>query len=376
MLTTRILHCVIGNMNVGGIETMLMVLYRNIDRTKFQFDFVVHSEEENYYEKEICHLGGKLYRIPFISKHPFKHYIKFRRLLQTHPEYQIIHIHTTYSIMYFDAKIAKHLGRIVIVHSHNSKASKKHILVHKIFKNKLSQIADYRLSCSRIAAKWMFQPELIGTVEIWKNAIYVDKFLFNKTKRDEIRSLKNVQNQLVIGSVGRLSYQKNQTLLLRIFKQVVKLRKDAILWLIGDGEDRIMLEHKVKEWNLSDKVIFWGTKKNVADYMMAFDMLVLTSRWEGLGIVMIEAQATGLPIIAPSHIDEMVKITEGVHIVESYENITQWVNTIIQASSSIIDRKKQYHLVKKAGFDIHSQVEIVEKFYNRINPKKNIYNSE
>lgn len=113
----RILHCLIGSMNVGGIETVLMEVYRNIDKKKYSFDFVVHDKKENVYEKEINMLGGKLYRVAFFSKHPIRHLRQFNKLLLEHPEYKIIHIHTTYSIMFPDALLGKLKGRKIIIHS-------------------------------------------------------------------------------------------------------------------------------------------------------------------------------------------------------------------------------------------------------------------
>ena len=154
----RILHCPIGNMNVGGIENVIMQIYRNIDRKRFQFDFVVH-EKENVYAEEIVSLGGIIYQIPYISVDYKNHCKAFEKILLEHPEYKVIHIHTTYSIMYIDAKIAKKLGRKVIIHSHNSSARGKRKWLHYMYKKKLSDIADYRIACSDIAAACMFTEE-------------------------------------------------------------------------------------------------------------------------------------------------------------------------------------------------------------------------
>ena len=353
-------------MNVGGIETMLMELYRNIDRSKFQFDFVVHSKGENFYEKEIYLLGGKIYRVPFISKHPIEHCFRFYKLLKEHPEYRIIHIHTTYSIMYVDAKIAKSLERIVIIHSHNSGASKKRTFVHELLKRPFSSLADYRLACSGIAAEWMYPLEHLSTVTIWKNAICLDGFSFNEAVRKSMREKYGAENNLIIGTVGRLSYQKNQNLLLRIFRQVANQHPNAMLWIVGDGEDRSSLEQQVKDLQLSDKVRFFGSRSNVADFLMAFDVFVLTSRWEGWGIVLMEAQATGLPVIVPLHIDPLIHITKNVSVVEDYKSINMWADTIIRIPLALIDRHEQFETVKQAGFDIHTQVLVATSYYESL----------
>ena len=366
MQEIRILHCVIGNMNIGGIETMLMELYRNIDREKVQFDFLVHSTKENFYEKEICQLGGRLYRVPFISRNPFLHCARFYSFLREHTEYKIIHIHTTYAIMYIDAKIAKSLGRIIVMHSHNSGANWKHSLVHYFFKSKLSSISDYKIACSAIAAKWMYSSKYQKDVCIWKNAINLESYCFDVDKRNCIRSRYNVRDKIVIGNVGRLSYQKNQKLLIKIFYQILKHYPDCVLWSIGDGEERTYLEKQVYELNLSNNVRFWGSQSNVNEFMMAFDVFVLTSRWEGLGIVLVEAQATGLPIVVPDCVDNSVQITNNIYVVNSYSNICEWMKKVQSALEKPIDRFRAYDLVKDTDFAISIQARNAENFYRTI----------
>lgn len=354
-------------MNVGGIETMLMELYRNIDRSKFQFDFVVHSKSENFYEKEIYLLGGKIYRVPFISKHPIEHCFRFYKLLKEHLEYRIIHIHTTYSIMYVDARIAKSLERIVVIHSHNSGASKKRAFVHELLKKPFSSLADYRLACSGIAAEWMYPQEHLNTVVIWKNAIRLEGFSFNEAVRKSMREKYGAENNLIIGTVGRLSYQKNQNLLLRIFRQVANQHSNVVLWIVGDGENRSSLKQQAQDLQLADKVHFFGNQNNVADFLMAFDVFILTSKWEGLPLVAIEAQAVGVSIIVPLHIDDvLLRITDNVYTVKEYDNTVLWADIIEKVSCVSTDRYGQYEAVKQAGFDIHTQVMVATSFYESL----------
>lgn len=360
----RILHCVIGSMNVGGIETMLMELYRNIDRNRYQFDFVVHDYKKNTYEDEIRSLGGRLYRVPYVSKKPIKHNMEFRKILLEHPEYRIIHIHTTYSIMYGDARIAKELGRTVVIHSHNSNASKKRAIVHAILKKKFSAIADYRLSCSNIAAKWMFDKKDLSTVQIWKNAIKIEQFKYDVNIREKVRKAYNADGDIILGCVGRLSYQKNQDLMLRIFAVLAKKRLDIQLWLVGDGEDRASLEAKARELGITPRVHFFGSRSDVNELMMGMDIMALTSRWEGLSVVLIEAQATGLPIVVPNFTDEMTRILPSAAVIEKYEDTEEWADAVLNCPSCTDEeRSRAYELVAGAGFDIVSQVKTAEKFY-------------
>lgn len=362
----RILQCVIGSMNVGGIETMLMEVYRHIDRTQFQFDFVVHDFNKNAFEDEIVSMGGILYRIPFYSKNPFRHNREFKDLLEKHPEYQIVHIHTTYAIMYSDAKIAKKLKRIVIIHSHNSRATKAHALYHYIHKRSFSKLADYRLSCSYIAGEWMFGNSY--PYDIWKNAIRVDKFRFCTERRKQIRKeLGIVPDTVLIGNVARLSYQKNQELLLNIYAEYIKKNRNSKLILVGDGEDRSKLKNIVKELNLTEWVIFTGNVSNVNDYLMAMDIFCLTSRWEGFGVSMIEAVTAGVVVVAPALVDELIKQLEHIIIVKRYDNVGFWVEALEKAEP--LNESMRYHCyasIKEQGYDIESQVKAVENFYSKL----------
>ena len=362
----RILHCSIGNMNVDGIASMLMQIYRNIDRKKIQFDFVVHDENENVYEREILELGGILYRVPFISIDPLNHIRQFDRILKEHPEYEVVHIHTTYGIMYFDAKIAKKNGRQVIIHSHNSDATKFHRLVHFFLKNKQSKIADYRLSCSYIAGKWMFREK--DHYEIWKNAIRLESFRFDAERRKNMRNELGIKdNEILIGNVARLAYQKNQGLLIDIYQQYQKENTDSRLILVGGGEDEAKLRAKVREYGLEDFVIFTGNVTNVNDYMMAIDLFCLTSRWEGFGISMLEALTAGVVVTAPSLVDDLIKQLPHVHIVNTYENLNEWVCCLKEMRRlSDTERKICYQKMVDEGYDISTQAEIVMKYYEKL----------
>ncbi len=342
---------------------MLMMLYRHIDRTKFQFDFVVHDSSENIYEQEIISLGGRIYRIPYLSKSPLQHMKALDNILKNNNEYRIIHIHTTYAIMYFDAWIAKKNGKVVIVHAHNSSATKIHTLAHYLLKGKLSKLADYRLSCSSTSGIWMFRKNDVFT--IWKNAIDTKEFYFDDRLRSKIRKeLRIADDSILIGNVARLSFQKNQELLIDIFNEYHKIEKKSKLILVGSGEDEGKLKLKVDRLGLSKDVIFIGNTSNVSQYLMAMDIFCLTSRWEGFGISMIEAQTAGLALVVPSLVDSMIKSLEYVHIVDHYQDITLWVKELCECIPLNFGQRRQaYNKIKEDGYDIHTQIKIVENFY-------------
>lgn len=359
----RILHCLIGSMNIGGIEEMLMQVYRKIDRDKFQFDFLVHDYKENYFEKEILSLGGKIIRIPYFSRKPIAHVSKFYKIIKRHTEYRIIHIHTTYSIMVTDAITSKLLGRKVIIHSHNNSANLPRAIIHKIFKYPFDLCADYRVACSDLAAKWMFFSKR-QDVQIWYNAIDISPYIFNCDEREKIRKKYHMATKKIIGNVGRISYQKNQERLIDIFFEIHKENSDTILLIVGDGEEKGKLQNKCCQLGIEEAVIFAGQQKEVAKYLSAMDIYVCVSRYEGLGISLIEAQINGLPIIAPKEkIPEMVRLTSSYISVDYFESNEYWAKAVSDAELS---RYSITDSVEKSLFNIDNWIKEVERFYARI----------
>lgn len=363
-MVKRVLQCPIGNMDIGGIENMLMQIYRNIDKEKIQFDFVIHNYSENAYEEEIYSLGGKIYRIPYISRKPLKHIKEFDKLLKEHSEYEIIHIHTTYAIMFTDALIAKKNGRKVIVHSHNSSATKSHVIVHFLFRNTISKLADYRYACSYISGEWMFGKR--NQFNIWKNALVLRGFKFSSCVRKKIREeLCIADDELLLGNVARLSYQKNQELLLYIFKEYSKQNLKSKLVLVGDGEDRSKLELLSKKYKIENKVIFAGNVSNVNEYLMGIDIFCLTSRWEGFGISMLEALSTGATVVASNVIDQrLFGDFDNVNVIQKPLVINEWLKCIDNIKLlSEKQRMECYDDVCNKGYEITKQINDIEDLY-------------
>lgn len=354
-------------MNVGGIETVLMEVYRNINREKYSFDFVVHDKKQNVFEEEINMLGGTLYRVDFFSTHPFKHIQQFNRLLTEHTEYEIIHIHTTYSIMLPDALLGKLKSRKVIIHSHNADASIKRKMFHILLKYPFDMLADYRIACSDVAAKWMFARKHIDSVFYWYNAFDVSRFKFSEETRVVIRNKFNANEKFVIGNVGRLSYQKNQALLLEIFFKIQQQCDNAILWIVGDGEDRPYLEQLTEKLGIHDKVKFFGNQKSVEDYLCAMDVYVCTSRYEGLGVSLVEAQAAGLPVIAGRQkIPIIAKISDNYITIDRDGTGNQWTEAVLRYRDYYFDRINACEKVLSSKFNIVIWIKYVEEYYQKV----------
>ncbi|MFA9414319.1 glycosyltransferase [Streptococcus sp. E29BA] len=366
MSKIKILHCPIGSMNIGGIENMIMQMYRTIDRDRFSFDFVVHDGEKNFYEDEIISLGGILHRVDFISKNPLRHIIDFFKLLKNNPDYKVIHIHTTYSIMFMDALLSKLLGRTVIIHSHNSSAPAKRSVVHKLFKQLQDLFCDYRFTCSDFAAQWMFPKRSQKSAIFWPNAMDLEHLKFSQVARRSVREELEANGKFIIGNVGRLSYQKNQTRLLEIYAEYSKINADSELWLVGDGPDRENLEEYSRMLNISSKVRFLGAKKNVSDYLSAMDLFILTSRYEGLPLSLIETQTSGLMTLAVrSGITEQVKCNSALKYVDDISE-KKWAVLINRQREKNLDRFGMFEEMLNSNFNIYRWISKVEDIYECI----------
>ena len=333
----RVLH-ISGNMNMGGQETFIMNMYRNIDKSKIQFDFVVHSQKKGYYDDEIEKLGGKIYRITPISKNIYKHCKELKNVIKE-GNYNIVHRHTSSAIVFIDlliAKICKVKKRIV--HAHSNRTQKFSIL-NIICRPFLNYFATEKLACSIDAKNWLYGN--IADYKILYNAIEIDKFIFKETIRKKIREDNNCQNKLVIGHVGRFSPEKNHKFILELYNEILKDKDNVELWLIGDGQLKKNIIDMAKQMNLIDKIRFFGIVDNVYELLQGMDIFIFPSLYEGLGISLIEAQASGLDCIASTNIQNEAIITNKVVCKDL--NINEWKEEICRKRDNkrIIDKENE-----------------------------------
>lgn len=359
----RILQ-VFARMDRGGAETMIMELYRNIDRSKIQFDFVVHTKDKCAFDEEIIGLGGKLYRVPKYTGINHSKYKKvWNSLFSTYPEYKIIHAHVRSTASIF-LKIAKRYGLTTIAHSHSTSngygigASIKNALQ----KNLLSY-SDFLLAASEEAGKWLFGSEAIkeDNFFVLNNAINTEKFIFNKEIREEVRKKMKIDTKTVIGHVGNFKKEKNHKFLIDIFKEYHTINPNSILMLVGEGNLEDTIKNKVKDYGLLDSVLFLGSRSNVNELMQAMDVFVFPSLFEGLGIVAIEAQAAGLPTLVSDTLPIEVKVTDIIDFISLNASFKEWENAIFKKTNYRREDKKIE--VIQAGYDINTTVEFLKTFY-------------
>ena len=342
----RVLHSV-SNMDRAGIETMLMNYYRNIDRSQIQFDFLCNKKKIGAYEEEIKKLGGIIYRTPGLNPFKFFQYKKYmKQLFLNHPEYKIIHAHNGAFALY------------------SLYCAKKNKIPIKIFcKSKLKKNITNKWACGNQAVKFYYGNDVFknGDYTIIHNAINLNKFIYNIEIRNKIRNNYNFKNDnIVIGHVGRFSPIKNHPFLIKIFSNLLLKNEKYRLVLIGDGEDENKIKKMVDNLKLQDKVLFLGNIEN--EWYQAFDLFILPSINEGLPVVGIEAQASGLPCVFSKTVPQEIDVTGNCTFIDLNDNVNIWIDNIEKVVSTF-KRKDTSHLLSKNGYDISQETKKLEKLY-------------
>ncbi|GEK57700.1 glycosyl transferase group 1 [Marinococcus halophilus] len=362
----RVLH-VFGNLDTGGAESRTMDIYRQIDRSKVQFDFLVHTEKKGYFEDEINDLGGKVYRVPSFSPRNFFEYFKqvnnFFKLISNH---RVVHGHmlTTAFIYQF---LARKNGVVTRV-AHARAGTRGELSFINLVKEILEKLSRFQVTdmfaVSKIAGNSKFGKRKVssGEVKVVPNAIKADKFKFNQTIRESMREKFNVERELLVGHIGRFQPQKNHLFLLDIFNEIRKIYPESLLILIGDGPYKEKIETKIKKLEMSKNVILLGIRSDIQDLLQAIDVLVFPSTHEGFPGVVLESQAAGIPCIISDQITEEVNVTNQVKYVPLNEDSHYWAEQVVNTLNEF-DRKDGYDLIKNSDYDINSTARWYEEFY-------------
>ena len=360
----RILHEV-TSMDTGGAETLLMNIYRNINRDNIQFDFMTHRQTRGFYDDEIEKLGGIIYRGNKLNPFHMKQYYAPIVEVFKKQKYQIFHAHNSTS-MFALKKAKQYQIPVRIIHCHSSRQLINYKLPIKLYcrKNNLKYATD-TFGCSKKAVKYLFGKENLDKTVILKNGIDVKKFEFSEAKREKIRKEYGISEKFVIGHVGRLSRPKNHFYLFKVFKEYKKINSNACLMLVGKGELEGKLRKLAKKYNIEKDVIFCGPHANVEEYYMAMDLFVFPSLYEGFGNVVIEAQATGLPCIISDVIPEDVEITNLVTKISLKEK-QKWIQKIQEIKCLNLKTRKAYNnQVLTSGYDIKEVAKFMEEYYTK-----------
>ena len=360
----RVLH-VFHYLNRGGAETFIMNVYRNIDRSKVQFDFMLHTTEKCSYDDEVAELGGKIFRVPSYTVANHMNYkAEWQDFFCNNKTHRIIHGHMTSTAAIY-LKIAKGYGLITVAHAHTTSSGKGFSAVVKyILQIQLKYITDILYACSREAGEWCYGKNISSkpNFRIIKNAIDIEAYLFSDETRKRIREELGIEGRFVVGHVGRFSKPKNHEFLIEIFSEIHQRNKDTVLLLVGDGDLRATIESKVIKLGLNDCVVFTGVRSDIPDLLFSMDVFLFPSLWEGLPVTLIEAQTSSLNCIISDCITSEVQITDMVTTISLNEPAVRWAEKVLSFLNAPrrINMKKE---IKNAGFDIRDISEWLQNSY-------------
>lgn len=354
-----------------GVTRYVLGNYERVDKEKVHMDFVTGERNLSFCENLIQD-GCKVYSIP---SSPFKHPIRYRRELKQlwNEHYDCIHCHMSYFLNTTLFRQAKKHGVKVILHSHStqpdiSNKMKRRIFtcLHRLNYRRACRYGDVFAACSLDAANWLFSDVVPrDKIHIFNNAIDTQRFIFSETVREQVRKDMQLDNSFVIGHIGRFTYQKNHGFLLDIFTKVHERKPDAVLLLIGAGDLEPEIHQRVSDMKLNGCVRFLGLREDVAELMQAMDIFVLPSRFEGLGLVLIEAQAAGLHVIASNNVPPEAQVTELLTYLPLEKGADVWADEICSESAEY-ERTNRRRQMMEAGYDSFGQAARIERLYESL----------
>jgi glycosyltransferase involved in cell wall biosynthesis len=355
----------------GGVTKYALNNWRYIDKTRFVFDFATCDKKLDFAD-ELVIQGCKVHYLSHYAEQDFDGFCKeFNRILDE--GYDAVHLHTSFWKSFAVEELAMARGvPVVIVHSHNADLGglpvdadrKTSLAVHNKRKSEFSEsLATHFCACSRLAADWLFGSQIPRErIRILPNAIDVEKFVYNPGIRRQYRKELGIEDKFVIGHIGRFEYEKNHEFLLDVFAKVTKEVSNAVLLSVGTGDLFEDIKRKTDRLGVGDRILFLGKRDDVANLYQAMDLFALTSRFEGLAIVLIESQCTGLrtTTTTTTTMPENV-ITDNIIGLPFDAGI--WRDEIARVARQGYERRDRREEVAKAGYSIKEQIRQIERIY-------------
>lgn len=354
---------VIHSMNLGGAENFIMNIYRVIDKTKIQFDFLVNTP--GTFDEEIRRMGGNIWMIPYVNKvGPFRYRSELKRFFSEHPEYQVVHSHLD-TVSGEVIRCAKQAGvQRCITHSHNTATTGNMAvqLLKKYYQKKIPRYADVCLACSEQSGKWLYRNDRAIVIN---NGIDLKKFQFRVDIRKKVRMQYQISEQaFVIGHVGRFSKVKNHRFLVELFESYHRRHENTVLLLCGSGEEKDRVEKLVADKRLTDQVIFFDAATDVYKMYNAMDVFVFPSVFEGISLAMLEAQVNGLPIVASDSIDPKNALTDHVTFLSLDDSREAWTAAI--EAAGLRGRVDGREALEMGGYDIRQCADKLVQYYQQL----------
>ena len=363
----RVLQVISSLQTGGGVQTMLKNYYTYMDSLAFSTDFVVCGKDIGGMESWFKTRGAHIYHIPPRTQQPIENICSLRRIIKE-GHYDVLHCHQDYHGAIAVAMAKSCNIPVRIIHSHQAYPQEDAVKKMRRYAGSYRVMRDATVlaACGERAGAWLYGQNAIESkqVVILRNAIDVASFAFSYAARHRLRQELGIYEETtVIGHVGRFTEQKNHALVLSIFAEFHRRRPDSVLILAGDGPLRLAIERQAVQLNIQQAVRFLGMRLDIPQLMSAMDVFLLPSRWEGLGIVAVEAQANGLPCICSHKVPQEVKLTEQLHFMpaEFYMNPMAWCDVIERAVFN--GRQDGYNAVCNAGYDIHREAKKLESLY-------------
>ena len=357
-------------MNRGGAETMVMNYYRNVDKSKIQFDFMVHRTERGAYDDEIEAMGGKIYRMCPIYPQNFAKYKNMLKVFfDEHPEYKIIHSHMSELGCFAFIEAQKHGVKVKICHAHNAPVresmnikEKAQLIFRDYFKKKMLPFSDFLFVCGEEAGLWLYGKENKDKFIMMNNAVDAQKFRFDEEKKQKTRAELSLGDKFTILNVGRFNPQKNHGFILEIFKELKAICPNAVLLLAGTGDLLGETKEKAERLALSDSIKFLGMRSDIDSLVSASDVFLFPSLYEGLPVTMVEAQSSGIKCFISDAVPSQCIITSDVSVLSLKESAKEWAEKISVLQNGY-ERKDRYEDMVKANFDIKKNAEWLQNFY-------------
>lgn len=367
----RVLEVNVDDKGFGGVFVFVMNVMRSIDCDRFVLDIAAFEPfEKDAHKESVRSYGGEVYECHASGNFIIKQWntcYKFYKLLRTN-KYQVMHIHSdvAYKLLLYGL-VGRFAGvENIIVHSHSSGVEGKMRLLKKILQTITKPILSWqpftKLACSNRAAQWMYMEKTLTDVQIVTNGICLDRFRYSPLKQKEIREKLGINpTEKIIGTVARFSFQKYPEKLLSVFREVLKIDSNYTLLWIGTGPLMEGIKKQAEEWEIAKSIIFYGNTDSVADMYQAMDVFVLTSRFEGLCIAAIEAQASGSQCVCSDALTPETGLVSSYHAVPLDASDSTWAKKVIEYAQ--VPKRDVIDIIREKGYDIQQTVNILDKLY-------------
>lgn len=370
----RVLH-IIHQLQLGGAETLIMNIYRQINRQQVQFDFAVRSPKPDFYEKEVEELGGRVFHLPWQSSN-LSSVVEFTRqlavVLQTQGPFAAVHSHSGFYSGHYLPVVTKAQVPLRIAHSHTTSSEMGNTIVHRfwqqVMRHNIRYHANHWRACSLAAGKWLFGSDVQNKscFKVMPNAIDLNSYAALPNDKITLRKqLKLPEQEILIGHVGRFDKVKNHIFLVDVFQQFLNKQPTAHLIFVGEGKLQEQIQADVYQKGLQKQVHFLGPRRDIPQILGTLDFFVLPSIYEGLGLVLIEAQAAGVPCLASNVIPleanlnlgllEMANLQDGADV---WANIIQ--QKVTQARPAWFQRQT---MLQQAGYDVRVVAQDLQDLY-------------